>query len=152
MDSLPVCLAGLRQLTAGGGMLWIPPPPHPGDLKNQDGGLLFFSPLRLPLMAYHSAETTKITEKHSDRDITSATSSLCVCLRCAEVISPPVWRKDTSSLSHTLLRTIQTSHRGLVLWQGRWKEGKEGRGGGASFFSGCGKWRRVLWPMFPVLL
>lgn len=30
MDSLPVCLAGLRQLTAGGGMLWLPPPPPRG--------------------------------------------------------------------------------------------------------------------------
>ena len=130
MDSLPVCLAGLRQITAGGGMLWLPPP-HPGDLKNQDGCLLFFSPLRLPLTAYHSAETTEITEKHSDRDITTETTSLCVFLWCVEVISPPVWRKDTSSLSHTLLHTIQTSHRGPVLWQGRWKEGK---GGGQVFF------------------
>lgn len=90
-DGQPPCLSGWVEAAYCWGRNAVDsPPPHPGDLKNQDGGLLFFSPLRLPLMAYHSAETTKITEKHSDRDITSATSSLCVCLRCAEVISPPV--------------------------------------------------------------
>lgn len=48
MDSLPVCLAGLRQLTAGGGMLWLPPPPTPGTLKTRTAACCSSAPWDSP--------------------------------------------------------------------------------------------------------
>lgn len=104
----------------------------PGGLRPGRLLVVLHSP-KIQVASHHSSETTKISETYSDDDITLEATSLCVFLRRVEVIStmsgvgPPrvyvcvCW--CTSSLSHAGLRMIQTSRRGLVLWQGRWMRG-----------------------------
>lgn len=120
--------------------------PLPGDLR--PGWLLVVlqSP-EIPLTAYHSTKTTKISEKCSDRDITSETTSVCFLVVCGGALAHVCSKASlsecvcvclcTSSLCHTRLRTITDFPQRSCALTGKVK-------GGGSFFSGCGKWRQVL--------
>lgn len=66
MDGRPVCLSGRVEVVGG---LWIAPSQEDW---NQAGLLVVLRPPGIPLTDHPGSKTTKIAEKYSDHDITSA--------------------------------------------------------------------------------
>lgn len=131
MDSLPVCLGEAAHCwgrNAGGFSSW--------GSGEREGWLLFYNPQRV----------FSLSIKASKRPASLKNVQIMTWR-----VFPPMSPSKTFMSECVHIFSLQTSHRGLVLWQGRWRGGG-GREWGRVFFSGCGKWRRVLWPMFPVLL
>lgn len=84
-DGKPPCLQWVRQLTVGGGILWVLP--LPGDFRLGRLLVVLHSP-RISLTTHHNAKMTEISERFSNDDITLEPTRLCVFLWCVEVISP----------------------------------------------------------------
>lgn len=111
-------------------MLWVPLSQGTWD---RDGYLLFYSPLRSPSLPITAPKRLKLVR--SVQIVTSRQKPpVCVFLWCVEVLSPmsavrpPCLSVCASACAHLHSAThasvrLQTSHRGLVLWQGRWKGG-----------------------------